>query len=163
MEEHTQQIDLSVGNDIAVTLTETPLAVALALQTFPLNNAFPSILTTPVGTQHLKQQLRNFALGMLLYLWSCKASQEEWLKLARIEKKREGMTARSHKKKKMDTISSSFISLADSVHSLAVAGSTEGFPGSKTKQEAVSTPATAPSISSNESSDNFGKPHSTDI
>lgn len=90
----------------------------------------PSILTTPVGTQHLKQQLRNFALGMLFYFLSCKASQEEWLKLARVEKRRNDSKVSQIK---MDTISSSFISLADSVHSLAVAGSTEGFPGSKTK------------------------------
>lgn len=44
-----------------------------------------------------------------------------------------------------DTISSSFMSLADSVHSLAVAGSTEGFPGAKTKEEIVVTSAFTPS------------------
>lgn len=37
------------------------------------------------------------------------------------------------------------MSLADSVQSLAVAGSTEGFPGAKTKEEIVVIPAFAPS------------------
>lgn len=49
----------------------------------------------------------------------------------------------------MDTISSSFISLAESVHSLAVAGSTEGFPGAKTSKKIVANPAIAQQILGN--------------